>query len=116
MMIIDPLRHHPLTIDGERVGDVVSLGLRVVVYTTDKRLADLDGKHFAGFDSAVAAVREALAADKLRERAGTVARLWPTPRPAQKLRPAAKPQPAQGTFPPLQPAAPRRGPINRSRH
>jgi hypothetical protein len=91
MIRIDPVQHHPLTIDGERVADVVSLGLRVVLFTTDPRLAALDGKYFGGFDSAAAAVREALACRPKAARTWTVPSLA-SPRPLPRPLTAAVPE------------------------
>lgn len=56
----ESLRHHAVVIGGERVGDLVSLGLRVVFYTTDPRLETLDGAYYCSMESAVEAARNAL--------------------------------------------------------
>lgn len=100
MIRIDPVHHHPLTIDGERVADVVSLGLRVVLFTTDPRLTALDGKYFAGFDSAAAAVREILACTP------KTARSWIVPGTATPLA-KARPQQPRPLAPERKPAMPR---------
>jgi hypothetical protein len=54
------LDHRPLMIAGERVGDVVSIGERVVLYTTHPSLLHLDGKRFGSFDLAAAVALAAL--------------------------------------------------------
>ena len=59
------LRHQAVVIDGERVGDLVTLGMQVVFYTTDPALADLDGQKYPDFDRAVIAIRAVLKAAKL---------------------------------------------------
>lgn len=114
MIATDALRHQPLVLDGERVGDLVSLGLRVVFYTTDKRLADLDGRHFTCFESAAAAVRESLAAE--RARTGRHQRSWRTGAraAATRARVGLKPKQPVLAFPsadagPLDPADRRSG-------
>lgn len=52
-------------IRGKRVGDLVSLELKVVFYTTIPSLAHLDGKIFASFSEAIAEIRRAYATDKV---------------------------------------------------
>ena len=58
------LRHRPVVIGGKRVGDLVSLELKVVFYTTVPALAHLDGKIFAGFSDAMSEIRTALVPEK----------------------------------------------------
>ena len=47
-------------IDGKRVGDLVSLDLKVVFYTTLPVLAELDGKIFDSEGDATAEIRTVL--------------------------------------------------------
>lgn len=56
------LGHRPVVIDGKRVGDLVSLDLKVVFYTTLAPLADLDGRIFDSDAAAMAEIRR-IAAD-----------------------------------------------------
>ena len=58
------LRHRPVVIGGKRVGDLVSLELKVVFYTTVPTLAHLDGKIFESDADAIAKIRSALTPDK----------------------------------------------------
>ena len=58
------LRHRPVVIGGERVGDLVSLEQKVVFYTTVAALAHLDGKIFGGFGEAEATIQTALAPER----------------------------------------------------
>ncbi|MEQ8967950.1 MAG: hypothetical protein RID91_19190 [Azospirillaceae bacterium] len=53
--------HVPVTLEGERFGDLVSLGDEFVFYTTDSRLSALDGKVFADIDDVAEAIRAVLA-------------------------------------------------------
>ena len=55
------LGHRPVVIDGKRVGDLVSLDLKVVFYTTLPALAALDGKIYDGVSEAMAEIGKALA-------------------------------------------------------
>ena len=54
------LGHRPVVIDGKRVGDLVSLDLKVVFYTTLPALADLDGKIYDSEGDATADIRTVL--------------------------------------------------------
>ena len=54
------LGHRPVVIDGKRVGDLVSLDLKVVFYTTLPVLAELDGKIFDSESDATAEIRTVL--------------------------------------------------------
>jgi len=58
------LGHRPVVIDGKRVGDLVSLDLKVVFYTTLPALAGLDGKIYDGEAEALADIRKVLVPDK----------------------------------------------------
>lgn len=55
------LGHRPVVIDGKRVGDLVSLDLKVVFYTTLPALAALDGKIYDGVSEAMAEISKVLA-------------------------------------------------------
>ena len=55
------LGHRPVVIDGKRVGDLVSLDLKVVFYTTLPALAALDGKLYDSVSEAMAEIGKALA-------------------------------------------------------
>jgi len=55
------LGHRPVVIDGKRVGDLVSLDLKVVFYTTLPALAALDGKIYDGVSEAMAEIGKVLA-------------------------------------------------------
>ena len=57
------LGHRPVVIGGERVGDLVSLGQKVVFYTTVPALAHLDGKMFDGFAEAEVQIQIAIMPD-----------------------------------------------------
>lgn len=59
------LRHRPVVIRGERVGDLVSLEQKVVFYTTVPALAHLDGRIFDGFASAMTEIGRALTPGKV---------------------------------------------------
>jgi len=65
--------HVPVTLEGERFGDLVSLGEDFVFYTTDSRLSGLDGKVFADIDDVAEAIRAVLARQPLAVRAPTIA-------------------------------------------
>ena len=58
------LRHRPVVIGGIRVGDLVSLELKAVFYTTVPTLAHLDGKIFDSFSDAITEIHSAFLADK----------------------------------------------------
>ena len=58
------LGHRPVVIDGKRVGDLVSLDLKVVFYTTLPALADLDGKIYDSEAVAVSEIRTILVPGK----------------------------------------------------
>ena len=58
------LGHRPVVIDGKRVGDLVSLDLKVVFYTTLPALIALDGKIYDSERAAVAEIREVLTPGK----------------------------------------------------
>ncbi len=58
------LGHRPVVIDGKRVGDLVSLDLKVVFYTTLPALADLDGKIYDDEAAAVAEISKLLVPGK----------------------------------------------------
>lgn len=58
------LGHRPVVIDGKRVGDLVSLDLKVVFYTTLTALADLDGKIYNSEQAATAEIRKFLVPGK----------------------------------------------------
>ena len=58
------LGHRPVVIDGKRVGDLVSLDLKVVFYTTLTALADLDGKIYDSEQAATAEIRKVLVPGK----------------------------------------------------
>jgi hypothetical protein len=73
-------------IAGERVGDVVSIGQRVVLYTTHPSLLHLDGKRFGSFDlaaavalAAVERARDALAPRRLAEPEAGIGAAIPRP-------------------------------------
>ena len=53
------LTHKPLVIDGDRVGDMVTLDTKIVFYTTDAKLAHLDGQRFDDEIAVASAVRAA---------------------------------------------------------
>lgn len=55
------VRNLTISIDGERLGDLISLGDRYVLYTTHGRLGDLDGARFDTPQAARRAVGLALA-------------------------------------------------------
>ncbi len=55
------LGHRPVVIDGKRVGDLVSLDLKVVFYTTLPTLAALDGKIYDGVSQAMEEIGKAMA-------------------------------------------------------
>ena len=59
------LRHKPVIVGGKRVGDLVSLELKVVFYTTVPALAHLDGKIYDSVSDAMAAIDSALKPDKV---------------------------------------------------
>ena len=54
------LTHKPLVVDGDRVGDMVTLDTKVVLYTTVRTLAHLDGERFDDEKAVERAVRAAL--------------------------------------------------------
>lgn len=54
------LNHKPLVIDGDRVGDLVTLDTKVVFYTTVAALAHLDGQRFDDEGAVDRAVRTAM--------------------------------------------------------
>lgn len=54
------LGHRPVVIDGNRIGDLVSLDLKVVFYTTLPALAALDGKIYDSEQDATSEIAEAL--------------------------------------------------------
>ena|GEM_PF-1690702 len=54
------MRNMTISIDGERLGDLISLGDRYVFFTTHARLRQLDGAHFDSPQSARRAVGVAL--------------------------------------------------------
>ena len=58
------LGHRSVVIDGKRVGDLVSLDLKVVFYTTLTALADLDGKIYDSEQDATAEIRKFLVPGK----------------------------------------------------
>ncbi len=58
------LGHRPVVIDGKRVGDLVSLDLKVVFYTTLPALAALDGKIYENEAAAVSDIRSVMAPGK----------------------------------------------------
>ncbi len=58
------LRHWPVVIGGERVGDLVSLEQKVVFYTTVPSLAHLDGKIFNSSAEAEAEIQSVIAPDR----------------------------------------------------
>lgn len=58
------LRHRPVVIGGKRVGDLVSLELKMVFYTTVPSLAHLDGKIFESVSHAKTEIARALKPDK----------------------------------------------------
>lgn len=58
------LGHRPVVIDGKRVGDLVSLDLKVVFYTTLPALAALDGKIYESEAAAVSDIRKAMVPGK----------------------------------------------------
>lgn len=51
-------------IDGRRVGDLVSLDLKVVFYTTVRALAALDGKIFDNETAAESEIRKMMVSGK----------------------------------------------------
>lgn len=55
------LRHRPVVVDGERVGDLVTLERKVVFYTTHPALAHLDGGRFDSFADAMKTIQASLA-------------------------------------------------------
>ncbi len=58
------LGHRPVVIDGKRVGDLVSLDLKVVFYTTLTALAALDGKIYDSEQAARAEIQKLLVPGK----------------------------------------------------
>ncbi len=56
--------HRPVVIDGRRVGDLVSLDLKVVFYTTVRALAALDGKIFDNETAAESEIRKMMVSGK----------------------------------------------------
>ncbi|NBC95023.1 MAG: hypothetical protein GVY27_01565 [Deinococcus-Thermus bacterium] len=55
------MRNLAISIDGERLGDLISLGDRYVLYTTHTRLQSLDGARFETPQAARREVARALA-------------------------------------------------------
>lgn len=45
-----PQSERIVTVEGERLGDLVALGDRFMFYTTHQQLLDMDGKVFKGFE------------------------------------------------------------------
>ena len=41
-----PIRHDPVILRGERMGDAISIDHRIMFFTTRPELADLDGRTF----------------------------------------------------------------------
>jgi hypothetical protein len=73
-------------IAGERVGDLVSIGQRVVLYTTHPSLLHLDGKRFGSFDlaaavalAAVERARDALVPRRIAEPGESIVAAVPRP-------------------------------------
>jgi len=73
-------RHECLTVAGRQVGDLITVGTRVRLFTVDPALEHLDGEVFSSADDAHRAVRSAIAGFQ------TVASpAFETPMPARRV-------------------------------